>query len=301
MSKSKLARVAACLMLCLAVFGGLMTRQVASADSEEETTPPPDSIQVIAKYPVVSGAADTQFKFEVDFKYRGKTARDFDLRVTIPQGWFSTIQKSAYDNMEISAIHLEPYSISESVVVIAVAPFWLFPEPGRYPLELEVVSEDLQATVNLEANITARYSFDVKTESGRLNTKTTAGDEAHLSIIVTNTGTATLDKVTLSASKPAGIANEEWRVTFSPDKVEDLAPADQKVVEVTIQPPSKTIAGDYMATLNFDSDPDPSVQPPKLDIRVTVTTSTRWGWIGAGIVVAVIAGLVVGFKQFGRR
>ena len=38
-----------------------------------------------------------------------------------------------------------------------------------------------------------------------------------------------------------------------------------------------------------------------LDFRVTVTTATLWGWIGAGIVAAVVLGLIVVFWRLGRR
>jgi uncharacterized membrane protein len=80
-------------------------------------------------------------------------------------------------------------------------------------------------------------------------------------------------------------------VTFNPDKIENLNPWDEREVEVVIKPPPKTIAGDYMTTLEFNSDPQTSIEPPSLEIRVTVGTSTKWGWIGAGIVIAVVVGL----------
>ena len=126
--------------------------------------------------------------------------------------------------------------------------------------------------------------------------KARAGQEAYLPIVITNTGTAALDKITFSSSKPAG-----WSITFKPEKIEALAPGDEQEVEVAIKPPPNTIAGDYMATLRFDGDPKPSVEPPNLDIRVTVTTPVKWGWIGVGIIIAVIAGLVATFTRLGRR
>jgi len=36
-------------------------------------------------------------------------------------------------------------------------------------------------------------------------------------------------------------------------------------------------------------------------MRVTVRASTAWGWIGIGIIVLVIVGLVVLFVGLGRR
>jgi len=303
MKKSKLLCLLVSFTLCLTVLGGLVSPQVASADPEEEEPAPEPVFELQAKYPSMEGPADTTFEFEIGFAYRqGKQALDFELIATAPEGWLVYIAESSYNkDKRITAVRLETYSVAEKVVVIAVAPFWLFPEPGDYTITVDAVSEELSDSVDLTARITARYDFVVETSSGRLNTKATAGKESSLSIVLTNTGTAVLDRVSFSSSKPSGINNEEWKVTFEPDKVEGLGPWEQQEVEVTISPPSKTIAGDYMTTLKFDSDPDPSSEPPKLDIRVTVSTPTKWGLIGAFIVVAVIAGVVLVFRRYGRR
>jgi len=308
MNKPKLACLIACVTLCLATFGGLIGQPIASAQSEEqaeeEEAPPPEpTFELQAKYPALSGPADTTFEFEVGLSYRhGEEPREFELRTMGPEGWLTYVCESSYQkDKQLTAIRLETYSVSEKVLVVAIAPFWLFPEPGDYTVELEAVSGDLKDTIDLTATITARYNLAVETTSGRLNSKATAGKESSFSIVVTNTGTATLDKVTFSSTKPKGIGNEEWSITFKPDKVEALHPWDEQEVEVTLKPPSKTIAGDYMTTLKFDTDPDLSTEPPKLEIRVTVSTPTKWGWIGAGIIAAVIVGLVVGFRRLGRR
>lgn len=305
MNKSRLACLVACVTLCLATFGGLMNQPIASAQSEEEeeAPPPEETFELQAKYPALSGPADTTFEFEVGLSFRhGEEPREFELRTTGPEGWLTYVCESSYKkDKQLTAIRLETYSVSEKVLVVAIAPFWLFPEPGNYTVVLEAASGDLKDSVDLTATITARYDLAVETTSGRLNTKATAGKESSFSIIVTNIGTATLDKVTFSSTRPSGIGNEEWRATFDPEKIEGLDPLDEKEIEVTIKPPSKTIAGDYMTTLKFDADPELSTEPPKLQIRVTVSTPTRWGWIGAGIIAAVVAGLVVGFRRFGRR
>jgi len=184
---------------------------------------------------------------------------------------------------------------------VAVAPFWLYPEPGDYPLQLLVSSGDLQETVDLTATITARYGLSAETTSGRLNTKTAAGKAATFGVTVTNSGTAALDKVTLTSTTPAGIANEAWKVAFEPETIENLAPGDSIEVQVSVTPPSKTVAGDYMVKLNLDGEPKLSSAPPTLDMRVSVATKTAWGVIGALIVVVVIGGLVWAFRTFGRR
>ncbi len=306
MKISKLFCLLVSFTLCLAVFGGLVYPQVviaASEEEEEEELVPEPVFELQAKHPSLEGPADTTFEFEIGFAYRqGKEALDFELITTAPEGWLAYIAESSYNkDKRITAVRLETYSVAEKVVVIAIAPFWLFPEPGDYTIKVDAVSEELSDSVDLTARITARYGFAVETSSGRLNTKATAGKESSLSIVVTNTGTAVLDRMSFSSSKPSGINNEEWKVTFKPDKIEGLGPWEEQEVEVTISPPSKTIAGDYMTTLKFDSDPDPSSEPPELDIRVTVSTPTKWGLIGAFIVVAVIAGVVLIFRRYGRR
>jgi len=277
---------------------------VVRAQPEEQVSPPEEEIELNIKYPVLSGAAGETFNFEVELRYMGGVEPcPFDLSAEGPKGWLVYIQKGKYDEEKISVISLTP-GLRETILVVVMAPPWAPPEPGEYAIRLEAVERETgepRNSFDLVAKITASYAFTAETTTGRLNIKATAGKESHLSIIVTNTGTAALGKITFSSSNPSGIAGEEWRITFEPDKIESLSPWDEQEVEVTIKPPSKTVAGDYMTTLEFDSDPKPSAQPPKLDIRVTVGTPTKWGWIGAGIVVAVIAGLVIGFRQLGRR
>jgi len=88
--------------------------------------------------------------------------------------------------------------------------------------------------------VTARDEFELHTATGRLNTEVTAGEDNHLSIRLVNTGTAAIEDITLSSSKPEG-----WSITFTPDKVDSLEPGLSQEVDVVIKPPRKTIAGDY--------------------------------------------------------
>ncbi len=241
----------ATVLFCGIVAGSalLAPAMVLAQDDEETPTVPviQEILQINPKFPSMTGPADSSFKFEVEFTYRSGDARGkaFDLSVTGPPGWFTYIAESTYKlDSQISAIFLEPYSVKQPVVVVAVAPFWLYPEPGDYPIEFRATSGDLQDVVTLTATITARYGLEAKTQSGRLNTKTTAGKDATFGINVINSGTARLDKVTLGSSKPAGIGNEEWRVVFSPATIENLGPGDEVEVQVTITPPPNTVAGD---------------------------------------------------------
>lgn len=308
MHNSRLVRFVTA-MLCVFLLGAAFVVPAGVMAAEEDATTTgtpvvPDDLQVNAKYPAMTGPADSTFKFEVDFTFKTakRTGENFDLTVTGPPGWLTYIAESAYklDN-QVSAIHLEPYAVKQPVVVVALAPYWLYPEPGDYPIELRATSPDVDEVVNLTATITARYGIDADTTTGRLNTKTTAGNTATFNVKVTNTGTAMMDKVSFASTKPSGIGNEQWVVKYEPENIEQLAPGAEQEVQVSITPPKQTIAGDYMVTLKFDGDPDLSSTPPDLGIRVSVATKTAWGIIGAVIVVLVIGGLVWSFREFGRR
>ncbi len=313
MSKSILACLVACLLLSAAVFSGLANTQLAMAKSEEtnssplispwQALPSEEEIQFNCKYPIQSGTADSGFSFDVELKYvGGEESQLFALAAEGPSGWLVRVQQSVSGTKELPAVVLDPTQTygGEKVVVIAIPPYWVITEPGDYNIKLQAASGDLEGSIDLTARITARYDFKVETDTGLLNTKATAGKESHLTIVVSNTGTANLDKVMFSSSKPSGIGDEQWNVTFTPDKLEGLKPLEEQEVDVTIKPPAKTITGDYMITLRTNSDPLTS-SSPELKIRVTVETSTKWGWIGAGIIVAVIAGLVLGFRKLGRK
>ena len=108
-----------------------------------------------------------------------------------------------------------------------------------------------------------------------------------------NTGTEDINKITFTSSKPSG-----WTITFNPDKIDSLAPGMAKEVDVAIEPPSKTIAGDYMINLKAIST---DMSPRDIELRVTALTPTIWGWVGVIIVLVVIAGLGVIFRRLGRR
>ena len=264
-------------------------------DEEEEYV---ETFELGAKYPVLTGASDTSFLFEVDFtRAGGNEDLNFDLTLTGPKDWLFYAAQDRYNkDKRISAIRINRFSIKESIVVIAVAPYWLYPEPGDYSIQLEASSGDLKGSIELTAKITARYDFIATTElaGGRLNIKAKTGEESYLPISVTNIGTATLDNVTLSSSKPEG-----WSVTFTPEKIENLSPGASQEVEVSIKPPKKTISGDYMVNLQFSG--EPSSHTPDLGIRVTVETSTKWGFVAIGIIIAIAAALILVFKRLGRR
>jgi len=293
MSKTKVVHYFLCFALLFVVLAGLVENQLVLA--AEEQPPPAEQLQIECKYPVLSAKSGGVFEFSVDLKYQGSERKRFDLTLTTPPDWGAFVV-AGYPEKQIPAIEMGPsglYPTPETVKVQFGPLRGKFPEPGDYVLTLEASSGALKESIKLKAVVTARYELAMSTATGRLNTEVDAGKENHLSIELINTGSAVIENITFSSTKPEG-----WSITFAPDKVKSLDSGLTQEVDVVIKPPSKTIAGDYMITLKAESK---EYSPDSLQIRVTVLTPTIWGWVGVLIVLVVIAGVGVVFWRLGRR
>ena len=283
-------------VLFLLLTSALVIFQPATVLAQEET-PPPEKIELTTSYTKLEGISGTSFEFEVDLNYQGGSeARVFDLMATVPKDWIAYITPTYPKDKQILDIRLEPTSPYETrpatKIVVYVAPYRVLPEPGEYPITVEVTSGEIKGTINLTAVVTATYIMSVTTPDGRLNTTATAGRDNYFSVEVINSGSAAIDNITFSSSKPSG-----WTIEFSPDEIDSMDAMSSQTIEVNIKPPAKTIAGDYEITLKADG----KEARDDIDIRVTVETPTIWGWVGVGIVVLVIAGLAFIFMRFSRR
>jgi len=286
------------------MLGGLVGAQIALATQEssrssfsllpnQEEPPPPDKIELSCKYPVLRGVSGHVFEFSVESKYLGKKDRVFDITWEEPPQWAVVITEK-YGKEEIESFTMKVFEPVPPEFKVKFGPVAGHdPEPGEYALTLTVVSEEIKESIELKAVVTARYEFEMIPATGRLNTEVTAGEDNHLSILVVNHGSAAIEDITFISSKPEG-----WDITYEPDKVESLGAGLAQEVDIVIAPPRKTIAGDYAVTLRSSAEPELS---DSLEFRVTVLTPTIWGWVGIIIVVVVIAGLAVLFRQLGRR
>ena len=292
MSRSRAVHWFVCFVLLFGVVAGLVGNQVLVAAQQDNEEPPlEEKIELDCKYPVLRGESGEGFEFEVKLNYQGNEVRRFELATTAPLSWRAQIM-TGYDGKEVTTVELEPGTYPETLKVRLSPASREALEPGEYVVTLEVSSGSIKDAIELKAVVTAKYEMLLSTETGRLNTEVTAGKDNHVSILIVNTGTAAIDNISFSSSKPGG-----WNITFNPAKVESLEPGLIQEVDVVINPPEKTIAGDYAVTLRAES----KRLYEKLEFRVTVLTPTIWGWVGILIVVIVIAGLGVLFWQLGRR
>ena len=108
-----------------------------------------------------------------------------------------------------------------------------------------------------------------------------------------NTGTAINKDISFTSFKP-----ENWRVQFNPPRINFLKPGEIKQVEVVITPYEGALVGDYSIEIKAKGEEG---SQDSVEFRVSVKASPVWGWVGIGIILFVIGGLILVFRFFGRR
>ena len=306
MNRSRAASYLACLILLFAVLGGLMGGSVVFAAEEggnssdssppgQEEPPPEEPIDFDCAFPAVEGSADETFEYDVlATPATDELAGVYDINVTPPPGWEATVWAGSGEKQKrVGTIDYGGRKVGARQLTVVAEPLpGKTPEPGEYVITFEMEWGDLKGSLDLTAVVTANYDFDMYTDTGRVNTEARGGEEKHVSIVLENTGTAAIDNVTLSSTKPEG-----WNITFDPEKIDSLEPGLKQEVDVVVKPPERAIAYDYTATLKAESENGSDT----LKLRVTVQAPGTMIGAGIGITAGVIVGLVFLFRRLSMR
>jgi len=250
-----------------------------------------NGVNIISSYPVLRGPTGAKFEFSLEIENKLDKDSIFNLTAKGPENWDINF-KPAYEQKFISSVRLK--ADQSQTVAIAVKPYPLA-EPGKYIIHVRVSSPAAKAESTLTVILTGTYKLQVGTPNGLLSLNALRGKTANFSMYVKNTGSAILNNIKFLSFKP-----ENWKVEFKPERIDALAPEELKQVEVSITPSDQALVGDYSLTLRAEAG-----NPPKADksieLRATVRASAFWGWIGIGIILFVLAGLVYLFIRLGRR
>ena len=219
------------------------------------------------------------------------SSREFDLAVKAPPDW-STYITPQYGDQRLLSIPLKAGMGSSKIKVYASPPTFTMPEAGEYSITLDATSDEVSGSVELLAVITATYAFNLIPVNDLYSTSATSGKDNFYSIVIRNTGSDTLENIKFSSIKPEG-----WSIDFSPEQIDELSAGSLQTIDVNIKPAAKAIAGDYQITLAADT----TRVTEEFKVRVTVQTPSIWGWVGIGIILVVIAGVVFVFMRFSRR
>jgi uncharacterized repeat protein (TIGR01451 family) len=237
--------------------------------------------------PALKGTSTTSFKFSVTLNNDTNQQTTFELSADGPAGWSISANPSTEANA--TSVVLDAGS-SQVVNVNAKAP--TDAAAGDYPITLTATGGPAPVQQALQVTLTGSYGMDLTTSDQRLNANVTAGGTTTMTFVVTNSGSADLAGVTLTATPP-----RDWKVTFT-GPVDVPAGASENVTG-TIQASSQALAGDYVINVSArsaDNNANDSVS-----IRATVDTSSIGLFIGIAIIVLVAVGLFFVFQRYGRR
>ena len=234
----------------------------------------------------LEGAVSDDFRFQVTLNNPRNVAQIYALDIELPEGW--RVQYMAMGS-RVTAVQVGEKGKQEISVQVIPNPS---AKPGKYTLPLKVEASGEFYSIDLEVEITGTYALALSTPDGRISNEVVSGSDRVSTLLVQNTGSLPLKDLELSAQMPSN-----WEASFEPKNIESLAPGQNKEVQLRIQVPDKTIAGDYMAELSVKS----LQQQAKLSYRVNVVTSLLSGWLGIGIILLAIALVFFLIRKYGRR
>jgi uncharacterized membrane protein len=248
----------------------------------------PERISLETSYPTLRGSTGDRFQFSLDV--RNDTGQDavFNFRAVAPQGW-QTFFRPAYESKQITSLQINAGS-SRSIEFEVTPPYRA--QAGEYDFKVEVEAGRARAEKDLKVVLTGTYDLKVGTPSGLLSLVTERGKKSTVTLLVQNTGSAPQREISFQAFKP-----ENWKVEFSPEKLQNVEPGEVKQVEVSITPADQALVGDYSVSLAIDGER----VNRDLEFRVTIRAGATWGWVGLAIIVMVVVGLGVTFHYLGRR
>jgi uncharacterized membrane protein len=269
---------------------------VGSANDEKLSLPisvtlapaAPASLKLEAKLPALRGSASSNFDYDLTVKNDSPSDVTVNLAAQTPPGFDATF-KEQYGSQELTSI---PIKANESKdIKLSVKPPQEVPA-GKYKVAVGTSTGKVQAETALLLDITGQPKLALEGPSGMLSGSAVAGKEHAFTFTVDNDGGAPAANVKLTADAPSG-----WKIDFSPDKIDRIAPGGKAEAQMRITPASNAIAGDYSVNVNSNGEG----ASDNLKFRVTVETSTEWGLAGLGIIgiaVLVMAGAVT---RYGRR
>jgi uncharacterized repeat protein (TIGR01451 family) len=237
----------------------------------------------------LQGASDESFSFSVTVRNDKEEDVTFTADASGPTPDWEVDATATGQGQAVSAT---VRAGATSTVTVSVSPPDDTPA-GTYPINLVVSAGGETLEQALEVVITGSYSMNLSTQTGVLSVRGPAGSVTTQQFTITNTGTAPITNVTLSATPPS-----DWEITYEPESVAAIAPGEFGTITARIQPSGDAIAGDYSITFRAGSE---EADDDTADVRFTVETSILGGLIALGLIALVVGGLYWVFRRYGRR
>jgi uncharacterized membrane protein len=245
-------------------------------------------ISLTADFPSLTGGPTDTFTYTLTIQNDTPAEATFNFAGQGPEGWTVAVSPTAQAKANTVTIAGGDKS---TVSVTATPPAGV--QSGQYPIGVQVTSQNgPSGSIQLTANVTGAAALDAATADGRLNLSGHANQESKESITVSNTGTAPLTKVSLTATPPTG-----WQVTFDPRSFDSFDAGGTAQVVADIKPAKDALSGDYNVSVAVNG----ASKSKTLDLRYTVKTSRSWGLLGIALIVVAVVVLAGVIRKVGRR
>lgn len=248
----------------------------------------PAKLTVEPKLPALRGTSKSTFEYQITIKNDSGRNLLVSFGAQAPRN-FETSFTEQYGSQELSSIPVEAGQ-SKDVKLKVRPPSTV--GAGRYPVSVTASAEDANAKADVALEIVGAPRLRISGRDGLMSARAEAGTQTSVPVIILNEGSAPADAIELSGNGPTG-----WKVEFEPKTIERIAPGQRAEAQAQVTPAAKSLAGDYMANLRASSQGEQATG----DFRVTVSTSTMWGIVGAGILGIALLVMVGAVARFGRR
>jgi uncharacterized membrane protein len=231
-------------------------------------------------------------KIYYDVSINNLQAQDNNYKVSVaglPDGWYYRYVETRGGTSEMAEV-VVPASSTKNIVLEIVPP--LSAQQGDYAFTASVTTPDGVA-INKDLTLKLKGSVSMSVSSDKLAYSSKPGQAFSIRVYVTNDGQGdALTNVYPDVSAPTG-----WTVNTSPASVNSIKTGETQVFTISVQPPANIVASDYDVKVTVKSDQAESTS----DYRITITTDSYVPYIAVALVLAVVAGLGIIYRKYGRR
>jgi uncharacterized membrane protein len=207
----------------------------------------------------------------------------------LPANWYYRYKSDAASQEELAEVVI-PAGAERALVIEIVPPYSI--SAGDYNFTASVTSPG-GVTISKDLMLRLKSSVSMDLITGKLAYDAKPGESFNIDVYVRNTGNgAALTNVYLETKAPDG-----WTVQVTPNKTASLTAGNTQSFRVKVTPPGNIVASDYSVSITAKSDQ----AEDEASYRITVKVDSLIPYIGGGIILFVIVGLVLVYRKYGRR
>jgi uncharacterized membrane protein len=207
----------------------------------------------------------------------------------LPDNWYYQYLDSQASTSQMAEVAV-PAQATKNFVLQILPPVSV--TAGDYNFTAVITTPD-NVTIRQPLTLKLTSSVSMGVNSDKLAYTSQPGQTFDIKVYVSNTGSGgALTNVHPDITAPSG-----WVVSSSPAKVNSIKAGETQAFTVSVQSPGNIVASDYDVKVNVKSDQAQSSS----DYRITITTSSIIPYVGGGIILVVLVGLVFLYRKYGRR